>query len=225
MIEHLLIVIPAFNEERTIANVVDGCLRFGHVLVVDDGSSDRTRSVSETAGASVISNTINRGYEYSLNIGYTFAIEQHYDVMITMDADGQLPPESVPEFITAITSGANLVVGKRKNLRRFCEKALSYSSSRLSVIVDPYCGMKAYHLKAFQKDNFSTYNSIGTALAFDYVELGLRTENIAINIKERDGTSRFGRLLVSEFRLCPSMLVGQYRLIKMWIKKLSKFNA
>lgn len=213
-----LIVIPAYNEEPSIARVIKGCLRYCDVLVVDDGSYDETSRLSKEAGAIVFSNPCNKGYEYALNIGYRYALEQEYDVMITMDADGQLPSESVPQFLSALSGGACLVVGRRKVRPRFCEKALAFFSARFSTLLDPYCGMKAYDLTAMKKNCFSTYNSVGTSLALDYIEQDFRCENIDIDIQEREGQSKFGGILVSEFRLLRSMLIGHYRLVKHRIK-------
>ena len=225
MMMRSLIIIPAYNEASTIAHVVEGCSQYCDVLVIDDGSLDETLKESKEAGALVISNEINKGYECSLNIGYTYALAQNYDLMITMDADGQLPSNSIPKFINAIEDGACLAVGRRENIPRLCEKFLSYSSSHLSYILDPYCGMKSYNLKALKRDTFSTYESIGTSLAFDYIEQRLKCENIDIDINEREGKSKFGGKLVSEFRLFRSMAVGNYRLLKNWIKWKGTNNA
>ena len=220
-----LIVIPAYNEVANVANVVKSCAQYSDVLVVDDGSNDNTLKASTEAGAIVITNETNRGYEYSLNVGYAYAIKLNYDLMITMDADGQLPPNTIPKFLDAINAGACLVVGRRRKIARLCEKVLSYTSSRLGTILDPYCGMKAYNLKVLRRKAFSKYNSIGTSLAFEYVEQKFRCENIDIDINERDGKSKFGGKLSSEFKLFHSMFIGNYRLTKNWLKGRSSKNA
>jgi len=215
MSENVLIVIPAFNEKYTIAAVVENCCAFAKVLVVDDGSSDGTGAIAEAAGAIVLSNGINQGYEYSLNVGYQFAVDHQYGVMITLDADGQLPAEKVPDFVAALQMGAGLAVGKRGALSRLSEKTLAFFSRRLSHLADPYCGMKAYDLRNYKIQKFSSYNSVGTGLAFAYLTLGAQVANIDIEIKAREGTvSKFGGVISSEFRLLPSMLVGILRLFQ-----------
>ena len=218
MITRSLIVIPACDEGATVADVVKSCTQYCDVLVIDDGSKDNTFKASTEAGAIVIANETNRGYEYSLNVGYAYAKAQNYSSMITMDADGQLPPNSVPKFIDAIEAGACLVVGRRRKIQRLCEKILSYASSRLSTILDPYCGMKAYNLKVIRSETFSKYNSIGTSLAFEYIEKNLKCKNIEIDISEREGVSKFGGKLSSELKLFYSMVIGNYRLVKNWVK-------
>ena len=219
-------MIPALNEQSTIGKVVESCRMFGNVLVVDDGSSDETSEIAKVAGAVVISNIKNKGYEYSLNVGYAYALENQYDVMITMDADGELPPDKIPEFICALDNGACLAVGARKKLIRLCEKVLSFFSKYLGGVEDPYCGMKAYDLNIPQRNHFSRYNSVGTSLAFEYVELGANIVNIEIDTNERQGKSRFGGFFISEIRLSRSMFVGLGRLLKIWVnKKLRRING
>ena len=209
-----LILIPAYNEGSTIGNVVRKCCQFCDVLVVDDGSCDDTRIVAENNGAVVTSNEVNKGYEYSLNVGYAHAKVNNYDVLLTLDADGQLPPDRIPDFLSAISSGSRLVVGERRSMPRYCERTLALVSSAMSSLSDPYCGMKAYDLNMLKSSVFSAYNSIGTSLALEYIERGLNCKNIAIEVVGREGQSRFGGRLASEIKLVPSMFVGIYRLLK-----------
>jgi hypothetical protein len=74
--------------------------------------------------------------------------------------------------------------------------------------------MKAYCLKALKRNAFSQYNSIGTSLALEYIEQNLPCQNIDIEIKERDGESKFGGKLSSELKLFRSMIIGNFRLLK-----------
>mgnify|MGYP001471529812 FL=1 len=68
MIKRLLIVIPALNEQSTITPIIQNSICFGDILVIDDGSTDKTRNFAKAEGAFVISNLKVRGYEYSLNV-------------------------------------------------------------------------------------------------------------------------------------------------------------
>ena len=104
-------------------------------------------------------------------------------------------------------------------------KLLSFPSSRLSNIFDPYCGMKAYDLKALKRKTFSKYNSIGTSLALEYVEQKLKCVNIDIDTEKREGRSKFGGKLSSELQLLHSLLIGYYRLMKNWIKVKGSRNV
>lgn len=207
-------MIPALNEESSIKRVILYCKHFGDVLVVNDGSIDNTRENAQKAGAKLINNMVNRGYEYSLNKGYKYACDQDYDIMITIDADGQLPTHKIPDFLLALSEGSSLVVGARKKLTRVSERLLAFCSQKICDIRDPFCGMKAYDLNAFKEKKFSRYNSTGTCLAFKYVSLGYRVTNLEIETTERQGKSKFGGVFISELRLLPSLLIGCLYLLR-----------
>jgi glycosyltransferase involved in cell wall biosynthesis len=214
MKKRVLIVIPAFNEEQSVEIVALNCKRYGDVLVVDDGSTDRTAELAKNAGTIVVSNKENLGYEFSLNTGHAYALAKDYEIMVTMDADGQLPYDKIQDFIDAIDKGASVAIGKRNKISRLSERILAHFSSLISGVCDPYCGMKAYNLTVNQQSYFSRFNSTGTALTFDYIALDLPVANIEIEIKNRNGKSKFGGILASEIRLAPSMLAGIIRLLR-----------
>jgi glycosyltransferase involved in cell wall biosynthesis len=111
----VLVVVPAYNEEQTVGAVVSS-LR-GHafdVVVVSDGSRDRTAELAEAAGARVLVLPINLGVGAALRCGFRFAVEHGYDVAVQCDADGQHPPEAVAELLDAmVVHDADLVVGSR----------------------------------------------------------------------------------------------------------------
>ena len=214
-----IVVIPAFNEETTVRSVVEKCSEYFDVLVVNDGSADGTSIAASLGGAIVLTNDENKGYEYSLNVAYKYAVQNKYNVMITMDADGQLPTEMLPYFLKAIDEGASVVIGNRMIKPRFSEKMLAFLAKRFSSFNDPYCGMKAYCLDSLNRNEFSQYNSIGTSLALDYIEARLPWENIDIKIKSRIGESKFGGKLSSELKLFRSLAIGSLRLLKTWAKR------
>lgn len=217
MIKNSLVVIPAFNEEATVQDVITQCAEHCYVLVIDDGSTDGTAIAAAQSEAVVITNDGNKGYEYSLNIAYMYAVEHKFDIMITMDADGQLPADMLLKFLRSIQDGASLVIGNRPIKPRVCEKIFGFFAWRFSALKDPYCGMKAYCLKSFNSNGFSQYNSIGTSLALDYIEAKLPCENINIKVKSRIGDSKFGGTLSSELKLFYSMVIGSFRLLKFYL--------
>lgn len=212
-----IIVIPAYNEDSTISKVVKNCKQYGDVLVINDGSADSTALLAKASGAKVITNKKNFGYEYSLNIGHSYALKNRYKIMITFDADGELPHTSIPLFIKLVETGKAMVLGKRLKIQRITESILAKISFLISGIADPYCGMKAYDLQAIKQKNFSQYNSVGTALAFDYVAQRLHFVNVEIKTKKRKGQSKFGGIFLSEFSLISSLLIGVFRLFLIWL--------
>lgn len=110
----VLVLIPAFNEERAVAGVAAGALDHLPVLVVDDGSSDGTASAAEAAGATVLRQTPNRGKGAALKAGLAEALARGFDAVITLDADGQHDPGEIPRFLeTHRGTRADLIIGKR----------------------------------------------------------------------------------------------------------------
>ena len=112
-----LIILPAFNEERTVASVIAGIRNTGSnadILVINDGSSDRTAEIAGGLGAMVISHPYNLGYGAALQPGLRFAVSRGYDHVVTMDADGQHDAESIADlFESAESAGADVVIGSR----------------------------------------------------------------------------------------------------------------
>jgi glycosyltransferase involved in cell wall biosynthesis len=112
--EPILAVIPAFCEAPRIALVVEATARYLPVLVVDDGSTDRTADVARAAGATVLVQRPNQGKGAALRAGFRRALDEGHAAVITLDADGQHDPDEIPDFLEAWdTRRAELIVGKR----------------------------------------------------------------------------------------------------------------
>jgi len=111
----VIAVIPAYNEARSIYQVVLNMRRYAtKVLVVDDGSSDNTAELAMAAGALVIKHAQNQGKGAALRTGFQTAAKLNPDVVVTIDADGQHLPEETIKVITPVLTGqADLVVGSR----------------------------------------------------------------------------------------------------------------
>ena len=93
----ITVVIPALNEEKTVAEVVKGALRFAdEVIVVDDGSTDRTAELAKRAGARVARHHRRMGAYRALKTGFRLA---RGDVVVTMGADGQHDPADIPHLL------------------------------------------------------------------------------------------------------------------------------
>jgi glycosyltransferase involved in cell wall biosynthesis len=117
MSRETLVVIPAFNEEPTIAQVIDGvfaAVAEADVLVVDDGSRDETAATARRHGARVISHVFNLGYGAALQTGYRRAERDGYRFVVQLDADGQHDPGDVPRLLAPLRAGeADVVIGSR----------------------------------------------------------------------------------------------------------------
>jgi glycosyltransferase involved in cell wall biosynthesis len=111
----VLVIVPAWNEEGVIRHVVDevlGELPGADLLVIDDGSTDDTANVAVAAGAYVACLPFNLGVGGARRVGYRYARDHGYDVVVQIDADGQHDPRYVPKLIDCLDT-ADLVIGAR----------------------------------------------------------------------------------------------------------------
>jgi glycosyltransferase involved in cell wall biosynthesis len=110
-----IVVVPAFNEEKTIGGVILGLKKYVQdIIVVDDGSSDQTVRLAGAAGARVISHFLNRGLGGALGTGIQAALNHQADIVVTFDADAQHNPADLSRLIEPIESGeAEVVIGSR----------------------------------------------------------------------------------------------------------------
>lgn len=153
----VLMVIPAFNEERSISEVVQRAVASGfNVLVVDDGSTDSTACLARLAGALVVSLPFNLGVGVALRSGLQFAVRNGYQVVAQCDADGQHPPEEVRKLLEELeNSNVDMVLGSRfrghsgpvmhvSRTRRLVMKLLARSASKAcaTTITDSTSGFR-----------------------------------------------------------------------------------
>jgi len=153
----VLIVVPAWNEEGSIASVVQEVHRTltgMDVLVVDDGSTDQTALRAREAGAVVARLPYNLGVGGAMRLGFRYAVERDYDTVVQIDADGQHDPAFVPQLLDRISAGADLVIGARfagvgeypaRGPRRWAMNLLSSALSHLAGtrLTDTTSGMRA----------------------------------------------------------------------------------
>jgi hypothetical protein len=112
-----LAIVPSFNEEASVGRVIDELRAFDpgfDIVVVDDGSVDRTAGVAADRGAHVIRLPFNLGIGGAVQTGYRFAFEQGFDIAVQVDGDGQHDPAQLPKILEPVLDGdADLVVGSR----------------------------------------------------------------------------------------------------------------
>lgn len=113
----IAVIVPAFNEEKSIGEVVQSIKGLGedfHAIVINDNSTDRTTEVALRAGAIVIELPCNLGIGGAVQTGYKFAKERGYDACIQVDGDGQHPADQIPRLIQPLfEDGYDIVIGSR----------------------------------------------------------------------------------------------------------------
>ena len=191
--KEFLIMIPAYNEEKTIKKIVRGIKKFGKVLVVNDASKDKTKQIASSAGALVINHKKNLGYNNAVDTGLKFFLKSKYKKIILIDADGQHPIKYIKDFKKYLNLKNEVVCGVRNTITRIGEKIFVKLSHIIWDLNDPLCGMKGYSknfLKKFYKP--INYNFIGTEYLIKAKKKNIKIKEIVINNKLRKDQSRFG---------------------------------
>ncbi len=159
----VFIVIPAYNEEKHIGQIVADCRahHFEHVLVVDDGSTDGTAKEAEKAGAVVLRHFVNRGVGAATQTGLTAANLLDTEYVITLDADGQHEVKNARDILSALEKkNADIVVGSRfirdnkiPFLRRIFNALANLVTFLLSgtYLSDSQSGMRGFNRKALSQ--------------------------------------------------------------------------
>ncbi len=159
-----LTALPVYNEVNHVNAVLDEVLRYSsHVLVVDDGSTDGTSDLlARRHDIQVVRHEKNQGYGAGLISAFDYALRHHYDVLVTIDCDGQHEPQRIPEFVAA-TTHAPVVSGSRylqrfdsdsrppADRRRINRQITAELNRRLGLkLTDAFCGFKAYRAEALK---------------------------------------------------------------------------
>ena len=206
----LIILIPAKNEAKTIQRVIKYSIRFGKVLVIDDGSTDGTGKIAMKSGAKVITNKNNLFYDVSLNKGFSYAKKKNFKFIITIDGDGEHDLKMIPIFLKNLRKGYDLILGKREHLPRLSEKIISLIYKIKFNVSDLYCGMKGYNSKWINRFGvFDRFGSIGTDLATRIIKSKkISFKEITVKIKKRRDAPRIGNNFSSNIKIFKSFFLN-----------------
>ena len=161
------VIIPAYNESGHIAKLIQD-IKAHHleVLVIDDGSSDNTFNIAKDCQVKVMLNLNNQNKRASLIKGFKFALENNFDAVITMDADGQHLAQDLPIFIKAAEDfNTHIVIGNRMLnaegmpfLRVITNQFMSWLISAISKqeIPDTQCGFRLIKCEVLRKIELKT---------------------------------------------------------------------
>ena len=196
-------VIPAFNEERFVASVVLNARRYvNHVVLVDDGSTDRTTELGVAAGASVVTQPHNGGKAAALNAGFDAALRFNPDVVVCLDADAQHEPAEIPLVCGPVLNGeADVVIGSRfletrskiPAWRQVGQHTLTAFTNTLSgtSTTDSQSGYRAFSPKAVETLHFRSGGlSVESEMQFLFGPAELRVLEVPISVQYLDGNKR-----------------------------------
>ena len=197
-----IVCIPAYNEEKSIGDVVRRSL--GHadkVLVCDDGSTDGTAKIAKEAGAEVILHRKNEGYGASIITLFDRAREENADIMITIDGDGQHNPDQIPLLISTLQeNGVDVVIGSRfldrsSNTPGYRRQGIKIITSAANFgagfkVSDAQSGFRAYSRDAIRSIHpTETGMSVSTEILMKISNKGLSLAEVPITISYDGDTS------------------------------------
>ena len=208
----IAIVIPAFNEEKTIISVVLKAKKYGVPLVVNDGSTDGTEKLLLKRNIKVIKNDKNSGYHFSIKKGIKYAYSKKYKYIITYDADGQHKITDLKRTLEYLKKN-DLVYTERKKYGRSSERIFSLFSNTLFKVKDPLSGLKGYKRNIFfnYKFNFNE-NLFGSEILINSINRNFKIKKFDIKVYKRKDKSRVGHSLLIDLQIFMScfLLLKKY---------------
>ncbi|MBC8427240.1 MAG: glycosyltransferase family 2 protein [Deltaproteobacteria bacterium] len=237
--EKRLAIVPAFNEEKRIASVLEKIREVDDaidIVVIDDGSTDNTGPKSRLAGARVVRLSSNMGYGVAIQTGYKYALEKGYDYMVQLDSDGQHDPTYLPKMFAEIMSGnADIVIGSRFMIG-ISSKKISESGYKVSIprrlgislfaflvskfiglkITDPTSGYRALNRRVimFLVNDFFPYDYPDADVVILLHRAGFKAKEVPMIMHDRgSGTSMHSGLkpVYYIFKMFLSMLMTLLR--------------
>ncbi len=220
--EKVFLCIAAYHEEAVIAEVVRNAARvYPNIVVVDDGSSDRTYQEAKKATPHVLRHVINRGQGAALQTGIAFALEKGAEYVVTFDADGQHRVEDVEKMVEPIRRGeADVCYGSR-----FLGETINMPRSRHLVlkggvlfsrlvhrvkITDAHNGLRCLSRRAAERMEITLD---GMAHASEFISLvrrlGLRMKEIPVQIRYTDHSMAKGQGAMNAFKIVADYFVAR----------------
>jgi glycosyltransferase involved in cell wall biosynthesis len=196
------VVIPAYNEEKNIGNVIEETIQIMdslglpyEIIVVDDGSTDSTKEEASKYKVTVLSNGRNRGKGYALRKGFQHA---QGDIIVTIDADGSHKPKEIPDLINPLLNGADIVAGSRflGNGQNHTAKLHILGNHLINMtimvltrklVTDSQTGLRAFKKDFLEKISLESNGyEIETEITVKGLKNGFKFHEIPINCKKRE---------------------------------------
>jgi glycosyltransferase involved in cell wall biosynthesis len=205
-------IVPALNEEEAVGRVIDEIRRFDRgfdIVVVDDGSTDRTAGIAADAGAHVLRLPFNLGIGGAMQTGFRFAFERGYDLAVQIDGDGQHDAGQLPAILGPMLAGdADVVVGsrfaghagyrssfvRRLGIRLFARIVSAIVRQRVTDTTSGFRALNRRGIALFAADYPHDYPEVEATIMC--VKHKLRLQEVPVEMRERGG----GRSSITAFR-------------------------
>lgn len=225
----LIVTIPAYDEEKTIASVIKEIPRHidgvdsMKILLIDDGSADGTVAEAIKAGVDdIVIHKANKGLGVTFRDGLDSALEKDADIIVNIDGDGQYNGRQIPALIKPILDGkADIVLGQRDidNLdfmprgKRWGNKLATWLTGKLSglPIKDAQTGFRAFSREAALRMNLGGKYTYVQETLIQANHKGLKIEQVPIEFRARDGNSRLIPSLTTYAMRAGAIIFSTYR--------------
>ncbi len=223
-------IVPAHNEEANVAEVVHGIRAFDpelDVVVVDDGSDDRTAAVARAAGAHVVRLPFNLGIGGAVQTGFRYALEHGFDVAVRLDGDNQHDPQELAGLLEPVLAGeADIVVGsrflgsgeyqppfaRRVGIRLFARVVSLLVRQRVTDTTSGFQALNRRGIALFAADLPHDYPEVeATVMVFKH---RLRLKEVPVHMRERaEGSSSITTLrsIYYVVKVLLALFVGLFR--------------
>jgi glycosyltransferase involved in cell wall biosynthesis len=215
------IVVPAYNEATVIHDVVRSLGTRHRVVVVDDGSRDRTADVAHAAGATVLRHAINLGQGAALQTGISHALARGADRIVTFDGDGQHDVADIDRLVDALdTSGADVAIGNRfagRTIGMPAARRLLLTAARLftrltagSTLQDPHNGLRCFSADAATRIAIRQNRMAhASELVEQFHRLGLRVVEVPATVTYTPYSLAKGQRAGNAVRIVAELLAGR----------------
>jgi glycosyltransferase involved in cell wall biosynthesis len=196
-------IIPAYNEAGTIGDVIEKTQdHVDDVVVVDDGSSDDTASIARSRGASVVEHVVNTGVGGAVRTGYRDAIQNDYDLLVQIDADGQHDPAYIPMLLERAEDN-DMIIGSRylnesyKEYSPLRRAGIAFFTWLVNVlgdleITDVTSGFRVYRVSALAEVLHLSDDHWAVEQTLEAAKSGQRIQECSVRMPTRDeGQSQF----------------------------------
>ncbi len=197
------LLLPAYNEYRTIRQIIQESSEFiNAIVVINDGSSDETAEIAAACGAVCLSNTTNCGKGNALRKGFAYALKHGYELVFTMDSDGQHQPTDIPRFLEHFdNTRPDILIGARETKdfrtsmpfhRRINNCLISYVGSKLcgQQVPDFQSGYRLIRDEVLRQVHLETERyETESELLIKAGRLGFRIESLPIQTRYGDEVS------------------------------------
>ena len=214
-------VIPAYNEALAVGKVVSAVAeKVSSVIVVDDGSDDRTAELAKEAGAVVLKHFLNRGQGAALQTGIIFALIHEADIIVTFDADGQHETSDIDRMVQPLLEGVDITLGSRflktdnqiPKLRKLVLKtAVAFTRFYTGLpVTDAHNGLRALSRRAAE---LIKIRQDGMAHASEIIEQikkhNLKFKEVPVTVSYTDYSKAKGQRLTNSFKIILDLIFGR----------------